>query len=178
MRTVRSTLLPLAALAAALALTACGGGGDGGDGDDAKPRAGGPCAIGSVRIAVEPANAAPAAGDTGNVPVSVTNSGPECTLKGFPGVVLDTGDASVSVPRDKAAQVGEVTLAEGAATSFTLTYVRGEPGAGSLAVRTLRISLPGSDEQRAFDWPLAQTGPVAGTDAPEASLSGFQRTDG
>jgi hypothetical protein len=175
MRAVRFATLPVTALAATLALTACGSGGDGGDGGDGKPRAGEPCAIESVRIAVGPANAAPAAGDTGNVPVTVTNPGPECTLKGFPGVVLDTGDTTAAVQPEQGAQASELTLAEGASTSFTLTYVRGEAGAGSLAVRTLRISLPGSAEQRNVDWSLPQYGPVAGTDTPQASITAFQQ---
>ncbi|MFJ8082047.1 DUF4232 domain-containing protein [Streptomyces sp. NPDC096205] len=167
---MRALRITVTALAASLVLTACDS--EGGD-TDSKPRAGEPCAIGSVRIAVGPANVAPAAGDTGNVPVTVTNPGPECTLKGFPEVVLDTGHHSVEVPADKAAKAGELTLAEGTAASFTLTYVRGAEGDGSLAVRTLRIALPGSSEQRDFDW--SNYGPVAGTDTPQASFTAFQQ---
>ncbi|MFI9151140.1 DUF4232 domain-containing protein [Streptomyces sp. NPDC053367] len=166
---MRALRITVTALAATLALTAC----DSGGGDDGKTRAGGACAIGDIDVEVGPANVAPAAGDTGNVPVTVTNPGPECTLDGFPGVALDTGHHSVAVPADKAATAGKVTLAEGAAASFTLTYVRGGAGADSLAVRTLRIALPGSSEQRDFDW--SDYGPVAGTDKPQASFTAFQQ---
>ncbi|MFF0203141.1 DUF4232 domain-containing protein [Streptomyces sp. NPDC005017] len=169
MRAVRITV---AALAASLALTACGGGGS--DDSDPKPRAGGACAVGNVKVEAGPANAAPAAGDTGNLPVTVTNNGPECTLKGFPGIELRTADTAAAVAPDPAANATTLTLAEGASTSVTLTYVRGEAGTGSLDVQTLRFTLPGASESQDFPWSY---GPVAGTaDAPEASVTPFQQT--
>ncbi|MFJ5775094.1 DUF4232 domain-containing protein [Streptomyces sp. NPDC093094] len=172
MRAVRTTVtLAATALAATLALTACdSGGGEGGG--DAKSASGGACAIGGVDIEVGPANAAPAAGDSGNVPVTVTNKGTECTLNGFPAVGLSADGDPVAVPADKAAKATEVTLAEGAAVSFTLTYVRGEAGADSLDARTLSVGLPGGSETRSFPWSY---GPVAGAGTPEASVTAFQQ---
>ncbi|WP_128092514.1 DUF4232 domain-containing protein, partial [Streptomyces afghaniensis] len=125
-----------AALAATLLLTACDD--DKTSGDDAKnaDRPGGsPCAIGDLGMEVG-AGAAPAAGDTGNVTVTLTNNGAPCTLKGFPAVDLLAEDTTTSVPPEQSAKAQPLTLGKGATTSFTITYVRGEADSPkSLAVR-------------------------------------------
>ncbi|MDN3026308.1 DUF4232 domain-containing protein [Streptomyces sp. S.PB5] len=170
--------LPLAttALAAALLLTACSDD-DGGDTTGAEKKKGGSaCAIGEMTVTAGPANAAPAAGDTGNVPVTITNkSGAACTLDGLPGVRFETGDATIEVAADQAASAAKSTLAKDADTSFTITYVRGEAGADdSLAVKSVKFGLPGSSETDGFEWSY---GDVALKDGkPDASFSGFQRT--
>jgi hypothetical protein len=177
---MRATSVTVAALAAALLLTACD---DGGQGDAGKKRgdgkdraAGSACAIGELAVQVGPANAAPAAGDTGNVPVTLTNrSGAECTLDGMPSVELRAGGTSAALAHDAGAEGRKQTLAEEATTSFTITYVRGaEGGAKSLAVKTATFSLPGSTATYDFPWSYGAVA-LKGEGAPDASVSGFQR---
>jgi hypothetical protein len=178
---MRVTPIAVTALTAALLLTACGSGGDGGNGGEGDGKAtataesggGTACRSGKVVVEVGPANAAPAAGDTGNIPVAVTNQGGPCTLDGLPGVHVSTGGESVEVQAQKGAKAQPLTLAEGQSASFTITYVRGEEGAaGSLAADTLKIALPGESDGRSFPWTY---GPIAGTSAADISVGAFQQ---
>jgi hypothetical protein len=174
--------LPLVgtALAAALLLTACSNDdGDGGSEEKKTSGAGGSaCHIGEMAVTVGPANAAPAAGDTGNVPVTITNkSGAACTLDGLPGVAFHAGDTATDITADAAASATKTTLAKGAETSFTITYVRGEAGAGtSLAAESVAFSLPGSSETDSFEWSYGEVALKSDKKTPDASFSGFQRT--
>jgi len=172
---MRAAPLAVTALATALLLTACGGGDDSDDKATASPKSGSACAIGTVDLEVGPASVAPAAGDTGNIPVTLTNQSAPCTLEGFPAVDLNAADSTTSLPEDKAAQPQKLTLAKGDTASFTITYVRGKAGAaGSLDVRTLNIALPGDGTQKSYKWSY---GPVEGKSGNasdlNASVSGF-----
>ncbi|MFG3661316.1 DUF4232 domain-containing protein [Streptomyces sp. NPDC047706] len=172
---MRATSLTVgsAAFAAALLLTACGGGGSG-EGEDGGQDTSA-CVLDEVGVEVGPANAAPVAGDTGNIPVTVTNQGAECTLDGFPTVGLQSDAGSVTVPAQEAARAQKLTLAEGTAATFTITYVRGETGgAGGLDVTRLKIGLPGAPQTRGFAWSYGPVALVEG-EAPEASVGAFQQ---
>jgi hypothetical protein len=176
---MRAIPIAVTALAAALLLTACdSGGSDSGSEDSGSKNAGGSaCRIGDVEVQVGPANAAPAAGDTGNVPVTLTNRGAPCTLEGFPGITLFAGGTTATVPEDRTAEPEKLTLAKGGTASFTLTYVRGEEDdAKSLDATSLKLGLPGAaDSQEDFEWSY---GPVRGKkDAgdPDASVTAFQQ---
>lgn len=173
---MRATSVTVAALAAALLLTACddSGGGTG----DKDSKAGSACRIGEMAVQVGPANAAPAVGDTGNVPVTLTNrGGSECTLDGLPSVEFHTGDTSVTVETHKGAQAKKLTLGKEASTSLTLTYVRGEGGgAKSLPVKTARIHLPGSTEAHSFKWSYGDVALKSDGQTPDASVTGFQQS--
>lgn len=169
--------LPLAAavLTAALTLTACSDDGDTKDkAATSSPKGVTACAIGAMKVQVGPANAAPAVGDTGNVPVTITNdSGAKCTLDGLPSVSLGT----VAVEPDPSAKATKTTLAKGAVTSFTLTYVMGEAGGGKgLAVSKGKFSLPGSSETYDFTWSYGDVAVKSDGKTPDASVSGFQVT--
>ncbi|WP_128433610.1 DUF4232 domain-containing protein [Streptomyces cyaneus] len=172
---MRATSLTVAALAAALLLTGCDDGG--GEADSKDSTAGSSCAD-KVAVQFGPANAAPAAGDTGNVPVTITNrSGAECTLDGLPAVELSAGDTVTDVPTDKAAGAKKTTLVKEASTSFTLTYVRGEKGGStSLAVGKVEIHLPGSSKPHSFKWSYGDVALKSDGQAPNASVSGFQQS--
>ncbi len=175
---MRATTVTVAALAAALLLTACDGGGDSdGKGDathSAAPAAPAACKLGDLDVQVGPANAAPAAGDTGNVPVTLTNEGPACTLKGFPVLDLNATDMSTSVPPVEGAKSQQLTVVKNGAATFTLTYVRGPADDKvSLDVKKLMIGLPGAPAQRGFPWSY---GPVRGGGTRgelKASVSAF-----
>jgi hypothetical protein len=179
---MRAAPLAVTALAAALLLTGCSGdtdsSGSGSGGDDsaaASPGNGTTCRIAAMDVEVGPANAAPAAGDTGNIPVTLTNQSADCTLDGFPAVDLNAADSSASVSRAEGATSTKLTLAKGTAATFTLTYTRGEAGAeASLDVKTLEIALPGAGTQKSFKWSY---GPVQGKGGnagdPTASVSAF-----
>ncbi|MBC9726750.1 DUF4232 domain-containing protein [Streptomyces sp. TRM68367] len=174
---MRATRLTVTALAAALLLTACSDGGDDSKGNSTKAKDSNACDLGGIGIEVGPASAAPAAGDTGNIPVSLTNQSEPCTLEGFPAVQLDGGDASVKVAAEQGGQAPKLSLPKGASASFTITYVRGAAGDGkSLDARTLKVSLPGGPDSKTFPWTY---GPVAGKggdkSAPEATVSAFQQ---
>ncbi|MEU3860496.1 DUF4232 domain-containing protein [Streptomyces sp. NPDC028722] len=164
--------LTVTALTAALLLTAC----DGGGGNDTGGSAGSACAIGGVSVQIGSASVAPAAGDSGEVPVSITNHSAPCTLDHFAGAVLKTGTAQATVPPLKGAKAQKLKLAKGDSASFSISYVRGKDGdKNTLAARTVRISLPGSDTARSFPWSY---GPVAGRGSgggPDASVSAFQQ---
>ncbi|KMS66755.1 hypothetical protein ACM01_45135 [Streptomyces viridochromogenes] len=168
---MRATSLTVAALAAALLLTACD---DGDKGQDSKT--GSSCAD-EVSVKFGPANAAPAAGDTGNVPVTVTNrGGAECTLEGLPAIEFDSGDTVTTVRADEAG-VRKTTFAKDASTSFILTYVRGEGGGTkSLPVKQVKIHLPGATKTRDFKWSYGDVALKSDGQTPDASVSGFQQS--
>ncbi|MET8081178.1 DUF4232 domain-containing protein [Streptomyces sp. NPDC005303] len=174
---MRAAPLATTALAAALLLTGCSDDSDssGGDKAAASPSNGTTCRIGAMDVEVGPANVAPAAGDTGDIPVTLTNQSAECTLDGFPGIDLNAKDSSASVSPEQGATATKVTLAKGTAATFTLTYTRGEAGGRtSLDVKTLEISLPGADTQKSFKWsfgPVKGQGDNAGD--PTASVGAF-----
>ncbi|MDO0935266.1 DUF4232 domain-containing protein [Streptomyces sp. DG2A-72] len=172
---MRATPLAVTALAAALLLTACDSGGD--SAKETGKEKSTACTLGEVSLEIGPANAAPAAGDTGNVSVTVTNSSAQCTLDGFPGVGLHAGDSSAAVPVDKAAPSQKLTLAKGSTTSFTITYVRGaEGGKSSVAAKTMKVSLPGDDaDTQEFPWTYGAVALKSG-DEPDATVSGFTQS--
>jgi hypothetical protein len=161
-----------AALLAALTLTACGGndGGDAGDGgktataspsgDGKGAGSGSACVASGAAFEVGPSSAAPAAGDEGAVPVTVTNkSGTPCTLKGLAHVELLAGGKSWPLaPLEGAAKDAEMTLAEGQSVTFTIAYVRGVAGDAqkSADVEKLSFSLPGEKKANTYDWPDAE----------------------
>lgn len=177
MRAMPTTVTAVTAL---LLLTACGGEG-GGDGakDDAKQKQEiKACSVATVSPEVGPASEAPAAGDTGEVPVDLVNQGPACVLDGFPEVSLvAAGGEPVALTPTDGATAQKLTLTEGGSASFTVTYVRGPEGAGlSLDAKTLEIGLPGGSDTREFPWsygPVANQGEGAG--AADATVSAFQR---
>ncbi|ANH92691.1 DUF4232 domain-containing protein [Streptomyces sp. NPDC057197] len=186
---MRAIPLTVTAVAAALLLAACDSGGSGSDSDTGSKNtdssagsagsagpAGSACRIGEVGLQVGPANAAPAAGDTGDVPVTLTNRGAQCTLDGFPTVTLAAGSTSATVKPDEAGQPQKLTLAKGGTASFTLTYVRGKEGDGkSLAATSLKIALPGAADALDSKWSY---GPVQGkkdASEPDASVTAFQQ---
>ncbi|MFE0252131.1 DUF4232 domain-containing protein [Streptomyces sp. NPDC059010] len=178
MRTTSVPAAALATLAAALVLTSCGDGGDGGNGGNGQDgKAGSACRISEMDVQVGPANAAPAAGDTGNLPVTLTNrSGAGCTLDGLPTVEFHARGASTTVKPHEAADARKTTLAKEGVTSFTLTYVRGEGGGTkSLAVGTARIYLPGSTEAHGFKWSYGDVALKSDGKTPDASVTGFQQ---
>ncbi|MFI6441460.1 DUF4232 domain-containing protein [Streptomyces sp. NPDC050759] len=174
---MRAAPLAVTALAAALLLTGCSSDSSvsGGGSASASPSNRTTCKIGAMDVEVGPANVAPAAGDTGNIPVTLTNQSAECTLDGFPGIDLNATDSSASLSPAEGAKSTKLTLAKGTAATFTLTYTRGEAGAkASLDVKTLNIALPGSGTAKSYKWSY---GPVQGRSDnpgdPNASVSAF-----
>ncbi|WP_432155984.1 MULTISPECIES: DUF4232 domain-containing protein [unclassified Streptomyces] len=184
-RTSLAALTALGALAAALLLTGCDSGGTSGADGGTSAAAGGtddgqapatathPCTAEALDSQLGPVNAAPAAGDTGSVTVTITNTGADCTLEGFPEVRLTAAGAAVPVPRHPAARAQPLTLAGQGAASFTLTYVRGAEGRDSIAADTAAYTLPGGSAP-AFDFPWSY-GAVARKDGgPAATVSALQ----
>ncbi|MEU0896908.1 DUF4232 domain-containing protein [Streptomyces massasporeus] len=171
MRTYPLTLA--AALAATVLLTGCSDDKSGGDDVKNADRASeSACALGDMGVEVGAA-AAPAAGDTGTVTVTLTNKGAQCTLKGFPGVDLLADDKTTSVLPDEGAKPQSLTLVKGGTTSFTITYVRGEAGsAESLDVHKASFTLPG-DTRTAHELTWSY-GAVEWTDDQKPSVSGFE----
>ncbi|BBC35541.1 hypothetical protein SGFS_068350 [Streptomyces graminofaciens] len=161
---------PIAAasiLLAALALTACssdsGGDGGSGSGNDTpaseKKDTGTACKASALTIAFGPSSAAPAAGDEGAVPVTLTNEkGTACTLKGFAAVHLSGGGDSWGLKSQEGAQAAELTLAKGQSASFTISYVRGVAGdsAKSAELEEVVFKLPDDSETKTYKWPDAE----------------------
>ncbi|MFF4588058.1 DUF4232 domain-containing protein [Streptomyces sp. NPDC001388] len=175
---MRAVPITVTALASALLLTACSSGGDdGGSGDTgskaADKAAGSACAFGELSQEVGPVDAAPAAGDTGNVTVTLTNKGAECTLDGFPAVDLHAGKASATVEKAAGAEAQKLTVPEQGTFTFTITYVRGDGGDG-LAVKTVEYGLPGSDKTESFPWSYGEVALKSGN-VPDASVTAFQQ---
>lgn len=176
---MRVVPIAVTALAVAFALTACDdSGGDGGGDKTATSTAGSKsgtgCRLDGIGVQVGPAGKAPAAGDTGIVPVTLTNRGATCTLRDFPGIELTTGSGSYDVPGDKRANPLKLTLKKGETATFTVTYVRGASGGKqSAAVTDMNISLPGSDAQAGYTWKYGDVS-LKGT-KPDAMVSSFQQ---
>ena len=169
---MRAFPLTVTAVAAALLLTACGGGGSNGNGGKNSSA----CQLGGVSLQVGAASVAPSAGDTGEVPVSITNQSKTCTLENFPGVTLSQKGVNAKLSAQKDAKAQTLKLTKGDAATFTISYVRGKDGdATSLAATDMKITLPGGDSSQTFPW---KYGPIAGQgaqDKPNASVSAFQQ---
>jgi hypothetical protein len=176
---MRALPIRVAALATALALTACGHGGGTGDShrDTGSKNADvAACRLGDVTLTIGPVSAAPAAGDTGQVPVTLTNRGARCALRGFPVVRLGTGTTTRAVPADRTSTPQDLTLATGDAALFTLTYVRGREGDGtSLPATSLTVALPGTKDGTSFPWSYGPVGATATAGTPDASVTAFQQ---
>ncbi|MER5531060.1 DUF4232 domain-containing protein [Streptomyces sp. NPDC002677] len=168
---MRAIPLTVTALAAALALTACDDGNAGTSGKNSTA-----CEVGKVSVQVGSASVAPAAGDTGEVPVSITNQSAPCTLDGFAGVTLKAGGTSATLTTLSGAKSEKLKLAKGDSATFSISYVRGKDGdKASLAATSVTVSLPGSDATESFPW---KYGPVAGkgsADKPDATVGAFQQ---
>lgn len=163
--------LTVTALAAAFALTACGTGGSGSSGKNSSA-----CEIGKVSVQVGSASVAPAAGDTGEVPVSITNQSAPCTLDGFAGVTLKAAGTSAAVAAQSGAKTEKLKLAKGDSATFSVSYVRGKDGdQASLAATSMTVSLPGTAATQSFPW---KYGVVAGKGSAEkvnAAVGAFQQ---
>lgn len=173
---MRAVPITVSALAAAFLLTACGGGDDSSSAnEESKAASGSACAAGDLGLEVGPVSAAPAAGDTGTVTVTITNNGAECTLEGFPKVELEADGTTAAVPEDEAGEPQKLTLAKQATASFTITYARAEEGGSkSLAVKTAKYSLPGGSADESFAWSYGDVA-LKGEDTPDASVSAVQQ---
>ncbi|MGW3206219.1 DUF4232 domain-containing protein [Streptomyces sp. NPDC001135] len=168
---MRAIPLTVTALAAALLLTACGGGGNKSESKNSSA-----CEIGGVSVQIGSASVAPKAGDTGEIPVSITNQSKPCTLDHFAGVALDAGSAKTNVPALKGAKAQKLKLAKGDSASFTISYVRGDAGGKTgVDAKTVTISLPGSPTARSFPWSYGPVAAQAGGSGPDASVSAFQQ---
>ncbi|MEU1464566.1 DUF4232 domain-containing protein [Streptomyces sp. NPDC005727] len=168
---MRAIPLTVTALAAALLLTACDDGGGGKNG-----KSGSACEIGGVAVQIGSASVAPAAGDTGEVPVSITNQSTPCTLDHFPGATLSTGGGEVKLPVQEGAKAQKLKLAKGDSATFTITYVRGGAGGkAGLVAKSVKISLPGTTSARSFPWSYGPVATKGSTGTPDASVSAFQQ---
>lgn len=150
-----------AVLVAALTLTACSGDSDSDSGDTPKSSTSDKstaCKADQFGIEFGPSNAAPAAGDTGTVPVTLTNRDATCTLKGIPGTDAYAGGTSWAVSQDKSAPGTEMTVAKDESATFTITYVRGVAGDAKKAadVDTVKFTLPGDKAVQSYKWPDAE----------------------
>ncbi|MFF4347618.1 DUF4232 domain-containing protein [Streptomyces sp. NPDC001530] len=171
---MRAIPLAAAALTAALVLTACDDGGDGGGGKSDQSRESTACSINQLGIHVGPANAAPAAGDSGNIPVTLTNTNSRtCTLDGFPGIEMQAGGTSWTLAPEKGSTAQKLSLKKDETATFTITYVRGEAGAKGAAVTTMKISLPGHTEAEGWKWTYGTVARKA-ADELNASVSSFR----
>jgi hypothetical protein len=161
---------PIAAaslLLASLALTACSddSGGDGGNssGNDTaasqEKATGTACKASGLTIEFGPSSAAPAAGDEGAVPVTLTNDkDTACTLKGFAAVHLSGGGDSWGLSSQEGAEAAELTLEKAQSAGFTISYVRGVAGdsAKSAELEEVVFNLPGDSELKTYKWPDAE----------------------
>ncbi|MEU1165957.1 DUF4232 domain-containing protein [Streptomyces sp. NPDC090075] len=168
---MRAIPLTVTALAAALALTACDNGGSGSSSKNSSA-----CEIGKVSVQVGSASVAPAAGDTGEVPVSLTNQSAPCTLDGFAGVTLKAGGTSASLSSLSGAKNQKLKLAKGDSATFSISYVRGKDGdAASLAATSMEVSLPGSDATQSFPWKYGAVAGKGSATKPNATVGAFQQ---
>lgn len=147
-----------AALVGALTLTACSS--EGGEDSSKSPAHDKPTACKAERFAISfgPGSPAPAVGDTGNIPVTLTNRGTTCTLQGVPRADVYAGGTSWAVGADKSAKGPKLILAEGAGATFTITYVRGSAGdpKKGAAVDRVTFALPGDSAEQSYKWPDAE----------------------
>ncbi|MGV4985353.1 DUF4232 domain-containing protein [Streptomyces sp. NPDC001709] len=168
---MRAIPLTVTALAAALLLTACNGGGSKSSGKNSSD-----CEIGGVSVQIGSVSVAPKAGDTGEIPVSITNQSKPCTLDQFAGVALNTGGAEAKVPPLKGAKAQKLKLAKGDSASFTITYVRAKDGDKTgLNAKTVKITLPGTTASRSFPWSYGPVAAQSGGSGPNASVTAFQQ---
>lgn len=170
-----------AALLAALTLTACSGESDDttakGSTESSTDDKSTACKAEQFAIDFGPGNAAPAVGDTGNIPVTLTNQGSSCVLQGSPDIDVYAGDTSWTVRPEQSeeeAEATQLTLAENHAATFTLTYVRGaadDPEKGA-KVDTVKFTLPGDSAEKSYKWPDAEVAVKSGKEL-DITVSSF-----
>ncbi|MGW0824364.1 DUF4232 domain-containing protein [Streptomyces sp. NPDC002845] len=155
---MRTVPVAVTVLVAALALTACGDS-DSDSGDNSGGGNSTACKHDEVGIAFGPSNAAPVAGDEGNIPVTVTYRGDAtCTIQGTPGTDLYSGGSSWALSLQKNAKEPKLTLAKDESATFTISYVRGVAGdeKKGVAVDKVKFTLPGNSVVESWDWPDAE----------------------
>lgn len=135
------------------------------------------CRTADLSLAVAAGSGAQSVGSAGPVIIKMTNHGSgSCTMKGYPGVDLVGGGQKWSLSRQTSAAPHAVTLARGASTSFTITYMPFSPGSGQqLDVKTIVITPPNETHSTDVPWefqpvllqdgathPATYVGPVGG----------------
>ncbi|MDV9188539.1 DUF4232 domain-containing protein [Streptomyces sp. SR27] len=127
-----------------------GGSGSGSGGSGAATR----CTTAGLGFAVAPGSGAQSVGEQGAVVVALTNKGgATCLLNGYPGVDL-VGDDTWSLTRQTSQKPRQVTLAPGASTSFTITYLSYDPASGSVEFKPRKIVVtpPGETHSTTLTW--------------------------
>ncbi|MCZ9338914.1 hypothetical protein NGM37_14135, partial [Streptomyces sp. TRM76130] len=81
-------------------------------------------------------------------------------------------DGSREIDREEGASERRLTLAEGAAASFTVTYVRGDGDGADLDVRTARFALPGASATQDIPWSYGAVATKDGEDGGDNGDSG------
>ncbi|KQX51000.1 hypothetical protein ASE09_13455 [Streptomyces sp. Root66D1] len=112
------------------------------------------CTTAGLGFAVAPGSGAQAVGEQGGVVIALTNkSGATCVLNGYPGVDL-VGDLTWSLTRQTSQKPRQVTLAPGAATSFTITYLSYDPESNSTEFKPKKIVItpPGETHSTTLTW--------------------------
>ncbi|MEF9886321.1 DUF4232 domain-containing protein [Streptomyces sp. P9-A4] len=126
------------------------GSGSGSGGSGAATR----CTTAGLGFAVAPGSGAQSVGEQGAVVVALTNKGgATCLLNGYPGVDL-VGDDTWSLTRQTSQKPRQVTLAPGASTSFTITYLSYDPASGSVEFKPRKIVVtpPGETHSTTLTW--------------------------
>ncbi|MDH6117278.1 DUF4232 domain-containing protein [Kitasatospora sp. GAS204B] len=144
--------------------TGSGSSGSSGSTGSSGAAASGHCTTADLGISTSVGKATPPEPDLASVNVSFTNkAGARCTLYGFAGVDLTTGEGPTSVPRGPH-DGSTVTLAAGASTQFTIWYRTNPPGHPGTKVTGMTITPPGETHSVKLAWPGAEfaTGADAG----------------
>lgn len=114
------------------------------------------CTTAELGITAAAGTAKPGEADMRSVSVKFTNKGSaSCTLNGFAGVDLTTGEGPTSVPRQTQDQGSAVTLAAGASAQFPIWFRTNPPGHTSIKVDTMTVTPPGETHSVKLNWPGA-----------------------
>ncbi|MEV0444676.1 DUF4232 domain-containing protein [Streptomyces spectabilis] len=145
-----------------------GSGGQGstaGSGSDANAKAG-PCRTDDLDIS---ASDSTIDGDTeGTVAVTFKNGGGrDCTLSGYAGADLKTGEGDLSARRS-GERATPMTLKDGESVSFGITYPVNDSGGSGIRVTALVVTPPGETKSFSMEWPGGATLPV--TDGSDSAV--------
>ncbi|MBY8880306.1 DUF4232 domain-containing protein [Actinacidiphila acidipaludis] len=112
------------------------------------------CRTADLALSVAAGSGAQSVGSAGPVIIKMTNHGSRtCTMKGYPGVDLVGGGTRWSLSRQTSVSPRAVTVAPGASTSFTVTYMPYSAGSGQqIDVKTIVITPPNETHSTDLPW--------------------------